>query len=254
MYALGVLLFEMTFRRHPYTLLESTLQSCLYAHMRANPEFPDPWPADLPERWHGILDRLLAKNPDDRYATYDALIADLEAVRPIELPKSGRLVRALAWGVDLLLVFAVQSLMYSPFLQDTTRGIMANPRPVRFVAGSLAALAPLVFAWLQVRWRTSPGKKLFQVRIVDRYGLSPGRAALFSRAFVQVAPLWVLAVLPVTTAVNAGPLGRLAGGIVMIALLIDALWSFFRKDGRALHDLFFGTRVVLDAPQVVTKT
>ncbi len=66
MYALGVLLFEMSFRRYPYTLLDNTLQNCLYAHMRANPEFPDPWPADLPERWREILARLLAKEPDAR--------------------------------------------------------------------------------------------------------------------------------------------------------------------------------------------
>ena len=35
------------------------------------------------------------------------------------------------------------------------------------------------------------------------------------------------------TAVNAAPLGRLAAGIVMVALLIDAVWAFFRKDGPA---------------------
>lgn len=248
MYALGVLLFEMTFRRYPYTLLDSTLQNCLYAHMRASPEFPDPWPADLPERWRDILARLLAKEPDARFASYGDLINDLEAVRPIDLPKSGRLLRSLAWVVDLLLIFSVQSLLYVPFLPETNLALVQNSTLLRIIGSVSMALAPLAFAWLQVRWLTSPGKKLFQIRIVDRYGLSPGKGVLFARAFIQSALLWVVVLGRVTGAFNALPLGRLIGFIAGLCIIIDAGTAFLRKDGRSLHDLFFGTQVVLDAP------
>jgi uncharacterized RDD family membrane protein YckC len=217
--------------------------------MRANPEFPDPWPADLPERWREILARLLAKEPDARYASYGDLINDLETVRPIDLPKSGRLLRGLAWVVDLLLIFSVQSLLYLPFVPEENFGIVQNSALLRIIGGISTALAPLAFAWLQVRWLTSPGKKLFQIRIVDRYGLSPGKGVLFSRAFVQSALLWVVVLGRVTTAFHAQPLGRLIGFVVGSNIMIDAGTAVLRKDGRSLHDLFFGTRVVLDAPQ-----
>lgn len=248
MYALGVLLFEMTFRRYPYTLLDSSLQNCLYAHLRSSPEFPDPWPSDLPERWREVLARLLAKEPGDRYASYDDLIRDLEAVRPVDLPSSGRMLRTLAWVVDLLLIFSVQSLLYAPFIEGTTPEIPRNSPLLRIIGAASTALAPFAFAWLQVRWSTSPGKKLFQVRIVDRYGLAPGAGVLFSRAFIQAAPLWVVVLGRVTGSLNSLPLGRLVGLIAFVCVMIDAATAFFRKDGRALHDLFFGTRVVLDAP------
>ena len=42
-------------------------------------------------------------------------------------------------------------------------------------------------------------------------------------------------------------MGSLAAGGVLVVWLVDAGFALVRRDGRSLHDLFFGTRVVLDA-------
>ncbi|HEX6984815.1 MAG TPA: serine/threonine-protein kinase, partial [Planctomycetaceae bacterium] len=114
MYALGVMLFEMTFGRRPYTVETGNLRDHIQAHRSAPPEFPDPWPADLPEGWRDVLARLLEKNPDDRYQTHDELIADLERLRPVDLPRAGRIGRGLAWLTDLFLAWAAGALLLVP--------------------------------------------------------------------------------------------------------------------------------------------
>ena len=95
--------------------------------------------------------------------------------------------------------------------------------------------------------RNPPGKKLFQIQIVDRHGLKPSRTKLALRSIVQFLPVW------------AGPIGRLIGvthvealGLLVLAialavLLADAAVAAFNPRGRSLHDYLFGTRVVLDA-------
>jgi len=248
MYSLGVTLFEMTFGRLPYGFTGSSLEERLDAHRQAPIEFPEPWPANVPVGWRDVLSRLLAKRPEDRYADYAELAADVRRLQPMELPKAGRLQRTLAWVVDLLLVHAVHGLLTAAWHVEATAETPLQQRPLlRLFGAGLGALAPLGFAYLQTRWMTTPGKKLFQIRIVDEHGLRPGREKLLVRSVVQMAPVWLTVLAESMDAVHLGPLAALIGVGVALALGVDCLLALFDRRGRGLHDRVLGTQVVLDA-------
>ncbi len=71
LYSLGVMLFEMLAGQRPF--VADSLESLLAKHLHADtPHLPAAHAALQP-----IVNRLMAKNPDDRYASADALLADL---------------------------------------------------------------------------------------------------------------------------------------------------------------------------------
>jgi serine/threonine-protein kinase len=82
MYSLGVMLFEMTFGRLPFTFEGSGVMERLEAHQKAPVEFPETWPTEIPAAWRNVLAKLLAKSPEDRYAIYGQLADDIGEYSP----------------------------------------------------------------------------------------------------------------------------------------------------------------------------
>lgn len=247
LYALGVMLFEMTFGRRPYTVETGKLVDQIEAHRSAAPEFPDPWPVELPEGWRGVLARLLAKEPDDRYQTHDELLVDLERLKPVDLPRAGRVNRGLAWVTDLFLAGAAGGLLLAPLVFLASRGMIPESPVVDAAAVAAAsALVLLGATWLQATWKSSPGKSLFQLRVVDRHGLTPRRGVFAARVPFQLLPLWGEDARSILDGLGAEALSMLALTAVLATALADAAVAFVRRDGRSLHDLLLRTRVVLD--------
>jgi uncharacterized RDD family membrane protein YckC len=247
MYSLGVTLFEMTFGRQPYTAFGKGLMACLEAHRSAAVEFPDPWPEAVPADWRDVLLRLLAKSPADRYASYQSLAHALQGLRPVRLPKAGRLQRGLAWLVDLGLASAAQQLFYGPLVSADAEAFWKKHPLLCLSVAMLGSIVPLGASYLQARWKTSPGKRLFQLKIVDAHGLTPARSVLASRAAAQLAPIWIATAWHAMTALWMRPLADLLRALALLAVLVDAGCAFFRRDGRSLHDMVFRTQVALDA-------
>ncbi len=247
LYSLGVTLFEMTFGRLPYSYKSSSILERLTAHQQLPIEFPDPWPSEVPHGWRDVLDKLLAKSPDERYQTYDEFIADLHKLRPGNPPKAGRIQRGLAWLVDFLLVQAIFGILAFPITNEEVRTFFSG-RPIAVLIVALAsAAAPLLASALQAYWGMTPGKKIFQLRVVDRHGLRPGQPMLAIRMVAQVLMVWANILLLVFSSMGLRPLGLLVMGLLNLTWLVDAAFALIRRDGRSLHDLMFGTRVVLDA-------
>jgi hypothetical protein len=244
MYALGITLFELTFGCHPYTFSGNGVEERLKAHRECAPRFPDPWPDSVPRLWRNVLARLLAKWPQNRYADYPSLLAALRRLQPAPAPAAGRMIRALAWLVDLALVTAGMVFARAPF---DFLGYFLGPRWSFTLATVVAqALVALSASYLQAVWRTSAGKKLFQIRVVDRHGLTPSRAMLAARMVAQIMPAWLSIGIGLAEAIGWSPL---SWGIVALAcggVLFDAGWSVMHAGGQSLHDRLFGTRVVLD--------
>ena len=253
MYSLGVMLFQMTFGRLPYTFEEAGPLGRINAHCSAKVEFPDPWPDELPAEWFEVLARLLAKNPRQRYWNHDVLLEDLRALQPVELPKAGRIVRSLAWVVDLVIGFALQRFLLGLFQGGSVAEFLAlHPWLLTLATGS-SFLVPLLIACLQSRWKTTPGKELFQVRIVDLHGLTPTSAALGARTILPFLFLWHAAFQAMSDSVGMSAVGHFVGGAALLVVGLDAATMLLRKDRRGIHDLLTGTQVVLDtkgnAPQ-----
>jgi uncharacterized RDD family membrane protein YckC len=116
------------------------------------------------------------------------------------------------------------------------------PAPVIALSG---LVVPLLVTWLQARWRTSPGKELLQIRIVDVHGLAPQPSRLALRSVVSLLLLWQFALNAVCEALGVSVVGRVVGGVVVFILFADALCLLFRRDRRSIHDLLLGTQVVL---------
>jgi uncharacterized RDD family membrane protein YckC len=246
MYALGVTLFEMTFGRLPYTAGSGVLER-LRAHEEAAVEFPVPWPESVPAGWRAVLERLLAKNPEARYPDYAALLADVRRLRPTARPAARRLPRGLAWLIDLGLANTALQVFHAPLAAEAVRPFFLA-RPVLHLLFALAGgLVLLLACFVQARWKTTPGKRLFQLRIVDRHGLAPGRDVLAGRMAVQLLPLWAVVAVHVCEALGAPALAAAVVGAAALAVAVDVGFALFRRAGRSLHDLIFGTRVVLDA-------
>ena len=70
-YSLGVTLYEATVGEPPFPLADPP--RCLELHARAPVPAPDERSPGVPRALSALLLRMLAKNPDDRFASYDAL-------------------------------------------------------------------------------------------------------------------------------------------------------------------------------------
>jgi uncharacterized RDD family membrane protein YckC len=250
MYSLGITLFELTFGRLPYSMSGSNFFDYVRVHRTAAVEFPDPWPESVPYAWRAVLERLLAKSPEDRYQDYDQLLADVRRLRPVALPPAGRVQRALAWLVDLGLAHAAQNLFYAHLAAGGAAAAAQSSPPglvARVLLTLLGGLVPPLAAYLQMRWQTTPGKRLFQLRIVDRHGLTPRNSILAVRSVFQFLPLWAALVFQLCASLGRENLGGILVAFAPLWLLLDVLFTLLHRDRIALHDVLLGTRVVLDA-------
>jgi uncharacterized RDD family membrane protein YckC len=246
MYALGVTLFEMTFGRLPYSAGGGVLER-LRAHQEAAVAFPVPWPETVPADWRRVLEKLLAKSPDGRYPDYAALLEDVARLRPTTRRAAGRLPRGLAWLVDLGLANTALVVVHTPLAAETVRPFFLARPALHLLVALASGLVLLLACFLQARWKTTPGKRLFHLRIVDRHGLAPKKEVLAGRMAVQLLPLWMVVASRVCEALGLFSLVPLLVSVVLLAVVVDSGFALFRPAGRSLHDLIFGTRVVLDA-------
>lgn len=245
MYSFGVMLFEMTFGRLPYTFHDSSVMSRLEAHQHATPEFPEMWPADIPESWRPFLQRLLARKPEDRFADWQALIDQMQSLKPLRPVTAGRLKRGIAWGIDLSILIVAVVCVIGAFEAFTQRFFPTSAIAFAIAAGSGLTVPAGVMWWVR-RGGTSPGKKLMQLRVVDRHGLGLNPRLLAHRSIVQFLPVWLLPAgrgneyfqIPVSIYTPVWT-------TMCIYLAVDILLALVRRGGRSLHDQFFDTRVVL---------
>jgi hypothetical protein len=252
MYALGITLFEMTFGRYPYSQ-STTIQQQFEVHRSSEILFPDPWPTEIPEGWKGVLSRLMAKEPESRFADYVDVQADIRRFQPLARVSAAVVPRGLAWLIDLLLLALAMALIDSaqPRLAAVPLGL--SEATIGWIAGMTVTLIQiLIFGLLvfaHVRARTTPGKWLFQLSISDRHGLPCAPARLVPRFVLSQFPISSSLIFNVAEQVVGGHAPWLAASdailsalwfiAVVVSLLID-------KQRRALHDRFLGTRVVVD--------
>lgn len=252
MYALGVTLFELTFGRRPYPIFGTTIKEQLDSHRAAEVAFPEKWPASVPTRWKSVLDKLMSAEPQNRYASYKELAQDLREHAPVGVTNAGLLNRGLALLVD----YAVLILLMVPFLipaQLVDQAALSEdlPEAVRtFVQrfGRLSMLAPLVpmlAIWYEWRgWRT-PGRYLFQLRLVDSHGLILEGKKRAIRSLFRYVSILFAAISTVVVAMGFEQAAILLSPIDEIVLTIDTIPALGPLS-LAVHDRLVGSQVVLD--------
>ncbi len=250
-YALGVMLFEMTFGRMPYSFETSSLQGAMAAHRQASIEFPETWPNNLPIVWRTILQQLLAKDPKDRFESFDEVGSRLFRARPNNVRTSGRIVRGMAWIIDSLICLAIVGMCVG--LIGLLKSLIDNNPGKGWIVSLcggvsvlLALAVPAMIGFVQSKWGTTPGKKLMQIRIVDEHGLRPNRWRLALRSVPQFLPCWAMLYSEAIEIVIPEFFANSLAGVLVSATAVDAAVAMFARRGRSIHDWFFNTQVVLD--------
>ena len=237
MYALGVTLFELTFGRLPLTLSGSSLQQWSKIHDTTTVDFPEPWPNYLPEDWKVILQRLLAKSPDDRYSSYQQLGKELNSILPVKRSIAGIVPRAIAWVIDVLTVIILSILPLA-----VVSVITVGPPPAMNGFNLLAAL--IVYLMAVYWWRQSLGRYLFHLKVVNRYSLKPSRKNMLLREMARMQIVWTTfaGALSLAMAPRVGLVLMIIGALLFA---IDFLYTITLGLGKSIHDKLLGTQSVI---------
>ncbi len=260
MYSLGVTLFELTFGRRPFTVTGTTLQEQTRSQRIAEIEFPTKWPGKVPERWKELLTRLLEPEPKERFADYETFEAALQELSPMGFTNAGLLSRSMAFAVDL----ACAGLLMTPFILpgqfegQISAQLAAVGQSAQEVSeyllklfgrmgviGILTPIVPAIASWVDWKgWRT-PGRYMFQLRVVDPHGLKLGRRKRVLRGLIRNIPIWVASFVVAALALQMDIFALMLSPLDEIVLLIDTIPVLGLKR-QALHDRLLGSHVVLD--------
>ncbi len=77
-YALGASLFHMVCGKAPYT--GRSAYEVMVKHVSATLPTPKKYVPDLPHEVADVMRKMMARDPEDRYQSYEELIADLKAL------------------------------------------------------------------------------------------------------------------------------------------------------------------------------
>jgi len=268
-YALGVTLYEMTFGSLPVQLNGTTMDEWAESHRIASIRFPKIWPESIPETWGRILSRMLSADPSVRYQDYESLLADLFRIIPSTSPVARWLPRVIAGMIDYgavlfstLSVFLIGSLGLSLLagywnLADSSLwSLLHDDAPWYIDIGIFfthiffycCLFLPVIgHTMLMGSWRTSIGRKLMHVAVVNRYGLKPTRKLALSREFFRLLFAWIV---PICSVLAFGVNWPLVANLLLVAglvfVLVNTAFLVITPTGKTLHDRWFHTRAVLE--------
>jgi serine/threonine protein kinase len=242
-YALGVTLYEMSFGQLPIQLTGKNVADWVAIHDQTTWTFPNVWPDHLPETWQHLLTKMLAKNPEDRFSSYDALIENLKRQTTGSQVLARLAPRFVAAGVDWISV-----LIFAIILQLALG--YTNPSPWVTNMLRIADFLPIVIYTIAIYfWRHSIGRSLMHIRVVNRHGLKPTSYRMAMRSLVRMQFPWCFICLSLFDDPTRSWIGIATGVLVIISgilLLLDVAFLAIYAKHQSLHDLLFGTKVVLD--------
>lgn len=244
MYALGVTLFELVFGRLPYELQGSTLREQLLTHRTAVIDFPNPRPPDIPLGFVLVIERLLSKEPQDRYPDYDSLGADLKAIQPSKTTIAGIASRAMAYLIDQAMLLALIAPFAAAIFYFRTTPPSSNQGLIPLL-GLASILVPFVYLFLMRLGISSLGRFLFQLRICEENGLPPGREQLLTREIFRNMFAWLLP-LGGYFSLYYSPTITIFLRIVAVFMVAELVCLLASPHRRTLHDFMCRSRVVLD--------
>jgi serine/threonine-protein kinase len=245
-YALGATLYHLVSGRPPF-VAESVDELVTLHRSAPRPSVPrGKSPRTRVAAVDALVTRMMAPDPARRFASYDELLAAIDAVSIEHTKPAGFLVRTIATGVDLTLAsFAVVLVRVA---------VVAVWRPagdLRLNMGAYVFYLGALFATFAIgRWGTTPGKALFELEVVAfANGQRPSWRQAVVRELVLFSAMFVVETIEVIQrATDASwlvlPGGDLVGVLVTFAggaLLLHAALGVPGK--RAPWDRVAGTMV-----------
>jgi uncharacterized RDD family membrane protein YckC len=237
-YSLGCALYHMLTGRPPFS--GPSPVGVIAMHMSDTPAKVRSLAPEVPERLQQVVERMMAKAPADRPATYDDLIAALDAIGSAQRELSGFKSRSVALAIDL-----------------------APVPPLWFLLGPW--VMPVVVAYFILCHRLTGqtlGKRILRLAVTDRSGgrLSWKRAALRFVAFAWGPIAWTLLGASIyfvhrgervsfelshlTKQQLVEPLLYVsAAAVIFVAYLAGFLLAAFHPKKLALHDVLCKTEV-----------
>jgi len=240
MYSVGCTFFHLLTGTPPFDA--KTPVAVISKHLTEPAPAVTDFAPEVPKRLAAIVKRLMAKEPAQRFESYDALIAELEAAAPERVRHGGFWVRGAAVAIDVVLASVVIGLLSVP--------------------GMLLHLAYVTVAHA-TRGQTA-GKYLMNLRVRR----TDGRVLGWGRSMARtVASMWLpfFAGLVILLTEGRGGLQMavrqiqltdmdafkglviaVALGNVLLSLLYAAglVLAAFHPEKRAAHDLIVGSEVV----------
>ena len=247
MYALGITLFELVFGRLPFELAGTTVRERVETHLTAEIEFPTVWPKNIPREFAGLIAKLIAKDPKQRFNSYDELLVELKAIEPVSTTTAGVASRAVAYSIDqLFLLLFIAPFAFVIFLLNSDWSEVALLRPYRWatpIVAFFSLIVPTTYLVLIYHGWGSIGRYLFQLRIVEDNGLTPRREQMVTREVLRNAFAWFS---PLAFYVSSNPGLSLVFEISLVLFLcLDSALILLLKGRTSLHDYLCRTRVVL---------
>jgi uncharacterized RDD family membrane protein YckC len=238
MYALGATFFHLLTGSPPFDAPNAV--AMISKHLTAKPPRVRDRVTAVPLRLAAIVERLMAKDRAQRYATYDDLLAALDAAAPERIEHAGFWTRGAAAAIDLVLA--------------------------SLLIGALGPLGLIVFiaaiATAHGLYGQTLGKYLLRIEVQRLDGGRLGLPRALARTFAGLwLPFLVGLMIFLTQGLRAlqGNVGKLAkidsfrelivpiiGSYAVLTLLYVAgfLVAAFHRQKRGAHDMIAGSQVV----------
>ncbi|MFT5302322.1 MAG: putative RDD family membrane protein YckC, partial [Mariniblastus sp.] len=245
----GVTFFEMTFGRLPRTMTGKSVAQWIKNHDELELDFPTLWPEQLPETWKTVLTKMLACDPAQRHQTFDELLNELNSIKPASKTDARFFPRMFAVGIDWAIALSLTVLFQIGMEMPAWKELHAN-FPIFPLAFHLVNFLPIVcFTILTYFWRQSIGRTLMHIRVVNQFGMRPTASTMAMRSLVRMQFPWVVIALELfRNELDVFPMVVLAS-IYMLSLMflvVDLAFMVVFSKNRAIHDIIWKTRVVLD--------
>jgi uncharacterized RDD family membrane protein YckC len=238
MYALGATFYHLLTGSPPFDAPNAV--AMIARHLTAEPTRVRERVPSVPLRLAAIVERLMAKDRAARYATYDDLLAALDAAAPERIEHAGFWTRGAAAGIDVVLA--------------------------SLLVGSLGVVGLVVYivavTVAQGLYGQTLGKYLLRIEV---QGLDGGRLGFLRSLARTFAGLWLPFLIGLLILLTQG-LVALQGNVVQLAkidrfreLIVPIIGSYavltllyvagflvaaFHRQKRGAHDMLVGSQVV----------
>jgi hypothetical protein len=170
-----------------------------------------------------VIARMMAKAPEDRYGSYDELIAELDRVSAARTRPAGAVVRAFAVGIDFLVIVLTMGIADS----------FASLLDYQMAESAWFALAGAFYNILAIaRWGTTLGRWLLDLEVTSV--TTRERPTLGAAAMRHVVEFGVVSVSMLLAAVHDFVGGDLLQFIAVLVGVAGCAWPLFELMRAAL--------------------